>query len=127
MAESGPQGEFFFDDAVPMEPAPAVEGPEVPPQSSGGPLPNPASRERRLFLILPIFIGILSGLAVVCFRVSIEWLHLALMGKEQRLHDWRFLVVPTVAGAVIAALVEFVFPAARGSGLNQTKAAMYIH
>jgi len=128
MAESGRQGEFFFEDGMPVAtPVPLTERPEIPPESVGAPLPNPASRERRLFLILPIFIGILAGLAVVCFRVSIEWLHLALMGKEQRVHDWRFLVVPTVAGAVIAALVEFVFPAARGSGLNQTKAAMYIH
>jgi len=100
---------------------------ETPPESATAPFLHSASRERRLFLVLPIFIGIIAGLLVVCFRISIEWLHLALMGKEQAPHDWRFLVVPTVFGAVIAVLMEFVFPAARGSGLNQTKAAMYIH
>lgn len=131
-AGAGNQGEFAFGpgDARAAEAGLRDEAGaplETPPEQAEPPLPNPASRERRLFLILPIFIGILAGLAVVCFRISIEWLHLALMGKEQARHDWRLIVVPTVAGAVIAVLVEFVFPAARGSGLNQTKAAMYIH
>jgi len=88
---------------------------------------KPVSRERRLFLVLPIFIGIVSGLLVVCFRISIEWLRLGLLGKELRPGDWRLIVVPTLVGVVIAFLVTFVFPAARGSGINQTKAAMYIH
>jgi chloride channel protein, CIC family len=88
---------------------------------------HPASRERRLFLVLPIFIGILSGLLVVCFRISIEWVRLALLGKYIHPGDWRLIAVPTGAGLVIAMLVQFAFPAARGSGINQTKAAMYIH
>ena len=37
------------------------------------------------------------------------------------------ILVPTVAGLVIALLVRYVFPEARGSGINQTKAALYIH
>jgi len=88
---------------------------------------HPASREKRLFLVLPIFIGILSGLLVVCFRISIEWLRLGLLGKELRAGDWRLIAVPAGLGLMIALLVEFVFPSARGSGINQTKAAMYIH
>jgi CIC family chloride channel protein len=88
---------------------------------------HPASREKRLFLVLPIFIGILSGLLVVCFRISIEWVRLAVLGKELHPGDWRLILVPAAAGLVVALLVEFVFPAARGSGINQTKAAMYIH
>jgi len=88
---------------------------------------TPASRDKRLFLVLPIFIGVISGLLVVCFRISIEWLRLGLMGKEIHRGDWRLILVPTAVGAVVALLVEFVFPAARGSGINQTKAAMYIH
>ncbi|WP_263352268.1 chloride channel protein [Acidicapsa acidisoli] len=88
---------------------------------------QPASREKRLFLVLPIFIGILSGLLVVCFRISIEWLRLALMGKSLHRGDWRLIAVPAAIGLIVALLVEFVFPSVRGSGLNQTKAAMYIH
>lgn len=128
----GRQGEFTFSAAeVPrtqeLPPHAQIEAPETPPEPTEPPRPNPASRERRLFLVLPIFIGVLAGLLVVCFRISIEWLHLALMGKEQAAHDWRLIVVPTVLGGVVSVLMEFVFPAARGSGLNQTKAAMYIH
>lgn len=100
---------------------------EAPPENRPALSENSASRERRLFLTLPIFIGIIAGLLVVCFRISIEWLHLALLGKEMHAHDWRLIAVPTAVGGVVALLIEFVFPAARGSGLNQTKAAMYIH
>lgn len=88
---------------------------------------HPISREKRLFLVLPIFIGLLAGLLVVCFRISIEWLRLGLLGKELHPGDWRLIAVPTALGLVIALLVQYVFPAARGSGINQTKAAMYIH
>jgi CIC family chloride channel protein len=88
---------------------------------------TPASREKRLFLVLPIFIGVISGLLVVCFRISIEWLRFGLLGKELHRGDWRLIAVPTAIGAVISVLVEFAFPAVRGSGLNQTKAAMYVH
>jgi len=91
------------------------------------PFEQPASREKRLFLVLPIFIGVLSGLLVVCFRISIEWLRLSLLGKQLHRGDWRLIAVPTAVGVVVALLVEYVFPSARGSGLNQTKAAMYIH
>jgi CIC family chloride channel protein len=104
-------------------------GQEAAPQEALSPpaFQHPVSREKRLFLVLPIFIGILSGLLVVCFRISIEWLRLGLMGKVMRPGDWRLIAVPTAVGLVVALLVEFVFPAARGSGINQTKAAMYIH
>src|SRR5690242_20638450 len=37
------------------------------------------------------------------------------------------LLVPTLAGLLVAALVLLVFPRARGSGVNQTKAALYIY
>jgi CIC family chloride channel protein len=37
------------------------------------------------------------------------------------------LLAPTLAGLVIAVLVIHVFPLARGSGVNQTKAALYIY
>jgi len=82
--------------------------------------------EERFFLILSVFIGIFSGLAVVCFRIAIDWTHLALLGPLPQAHTWRLFAVPTLAGLVIGALVLHVFPAIRGSGVNQTKAALYI-
>ena len=39
------------------------------------------TRGDRLFLVLSIFIGCLSGLLVVCFRISIEWLQVLLLGS----------------------------------------------
>ncbi len=84
-------------------------------------------REERFFLILSVFIGIFSGLAVVCFRFAIGWCRLYLLGSGAVLSPTRLLLAPTLAGLVIAVLVIHVFPLARGSGVNQTKAALYIY
>ncbi|HUG55134.1 MAG TPA: chloride channel protein [Vicinamibacteria bacterium] len=83
--------------------------------------------QERLFLLLAIFIGLFSGSAVVCFRVVIEWVRIALLGSALRPDPLRTVLVPTVAGLVIGLLVAYVFPFARGSGVNQTKAALYIY
>jgi CIC family chloride channel protein len=83
-------------------------------------------REERLFIILSVFIGVFSGLAVVCFRFAIDWSRLYLLGTGVVLTQARLLLAPTLAGLVIAALVLHFFPASRGSGVNQTKAALYI-
>ncbi len=85
------------------------------------------AREERLFLLLSIFIGVISGLLVVSFRMAIEWLTVLLQGSAPAPHQWRLLFAPAGAGVVIALLTRFVFPAVRGSGVNQTKAALYIH
>jgi hypothetical protein len=45
--------------------------------------------EEVFFLILSVFIGIFSGLAVVCFRLAIDWMHLALLGPLPQTHGWR--------------------------------------
>jgi len=82
--------------------------------------------EEVFFLILSVFIGIFSGLAVVCFRLAIDWMHLALLGPLPQTHGWRLFAVPAVAGLAVAVLVLRVFPGIRGSGVNQTKAALYI-
>jgi chloride channel protein, CIC family len=82
--------------------------------------------EEVFFLILCVFIGIFSGLAVVCFRLAIDWTHLALLGPLPQSHSWRLFVVPSVAGLVVAILVIHLFPGIRGSGVNQTKSALYI-
>jgi chloride channel protein, CIC family len=84
-------------------------------------------REEHLFLLLSIFIGVISGLLVVSFRMAIEWLSILLLGSSPNAHQPRLIVIPALAGAVIAVLMRFVFPNVRGSGINQTKAALYIH
>lgn len=85
------------------------------------------TRDERLFLVLSIFIGVLSGLLVVAFRITIEWVRLITMGSAPHRGELRLLFMPAIAGLVVAALVIWVFPAARGSGVNQTKAALYIY
>ena len=85
-----------------------------------------ALREDQLFLILAVLIGIFSGLSVVCFRIAIDWVHLVSLGSSMSPSFPRVLVVPAIGGIVVAILVIRVFPGARGSGVNQTKAAVYI-
>lgn len=84
-------------------------------------------REERFFLVLSVFIGIFSGLAVVCFRFAIDLSRMYFLGSETAASHIRLLLAPTIAGLVIGALVLHVFPLARGSGVNQTKAALYIY
>ena len=84
-------------------------------------------REERFFLILSVFIGVFSGLAVVCFRFAIDWCRIYLLGSGSTLSPTRLVLAPTLAGLIIAVLVIHVFPMARGSGVNQTKAALYIY
>src|SRR5919202_6112766 len=84
-------------------------------------------REPQLFLILALLIGISSGLSVVCFRVAIESMRLWLLGSSMQPAAARLFVVPTVAGFAVALLVVLLFPAVRGSGVNQTKAALYVY
>jgi chloride channel protein, CIC family len=85
------------------------------------------TRDERLFLVLSIFIGVISGLLVVSFRVAIEWIKVLTLGPAPHAGQIRLLVAPTVAGLIVAVLVQRFFPAARGSGVNQTKAALYIY
>jgi len=84
-------------------------------------------REERIFLVLSIFIGVISGLLVVSFRMAIEWLSVLLLGSSPNPHQPRLLYIPAAAGLVIAVLTRYVFPNVRGSGINQTKAALYIN
>ncbi len=88
---------------------------------------GPQLAEQHLFLILALLIGVFSGLAVVCFRVAIEAAHVYLLGSSLRPPPLRFFLVLPIAGVVIAAVVELAGQAVRGSGVNQTKAAVYIY
>jgi chloride channel protein, CIC family len=83
-------------------------------------------REDQFFLFLAVLIGIFSGLAVVCFRIAIEWTQLVLLGPSLSPPLLRLLLVPSFVGLVVAFLIFYVFPQARGSGVNQVKAALYI-
>lgn len=83
-------------------------------------------REERFFLILSVFIGVFAGLAVVCFRVAIEWSSIALLGPVPAAGSLRLIITPVAVSILLSLLVIHVFPGVRGSGVNQTKAALYI-
>lgn len=106
-------------------PAAAIEERESSEATSYVPAHRSGFAEERFFLVLAIFIGILSGILVVCFRVAIEWSSLTLLGPVPS--GVRLLFVPTIVSLLIAILVIYVFPTVRGSGVNQTKAALYIY
>lgn len=89
--------------------------------------PPRSLREEQTFLIIAVVIGIYSGLSVACFRVFIEWFRLRALGSSLVPTFPRVVLVPTIVGLVVAILVVRFFPAARGSGVNQTKAALYIY
>lgn len=82
--------------------------------------------ETQRFLLLAILIGVYAGLLIVCFHISIELLNWFSIGAiSQRLRFGR-LLLPS-AGALVSSLVVLkVFRAAQGSGVNQTKAALYV-
>ncbi len=83
-------------------------------------------REDRFFLFLAVLIGIFSGLAVVCFRIAIEWTQIELLGSSLYPPIPRVILAPMLGGLAVALLVIYVFPRARGSGVNQTKSAVYV-
>ena len=84
-------------------------------------------REQQVFLLLAVIIGLFSGLAVVLFRIAIDYTRFRLLGSGVAIPPWRALLVPSVAGLGVALLVIRLFPGARGSGVNQTKSAVYIY
>jgi CIC family chloride channel protein len=84
-------------------------------------------REEQFFLFLAVLIGVASALAVVCFRICIDFLRLKLLGSGLQPSVPRVFVAPMLTGLVVAFLVMRLFPRARGSGVNQTKSALYIY
>lgn len=86
-----------------------------------------AFREERFFLILAVFIGLYSGLAVVCFRLTIDWFRITLLGSGVTQHNFRLITTPLAVSLLVAFIVIKFFPTVRGSGVNQTKAALYIY
>ena len=84
-------------------------------------------REEQFFLFLAIAIGALAGFAVVLFRIAIGWARILLLGSSMHPSWPRVVLVPALTGLVIAFLAIRFFPKARGSGINQTKGALYIY
>jgi CIC family chloride channel protein len=80
-------------------------------------------REDQIFLLLALVIGALTGLAVVAFILLTERLGMRLYPVGGA--PWRRLLVPVVGSLGIGYLLYRYFPYARGSGVPQTKAALF--
>ena len=80
-------------------------------------------REGQIFLILAVVIGALTGLVVVAFIVLTERLGMRLYPVGGA--PWRRLLFPVVGSLSIGYLLYRYFPNARGSGVPQTKAALF--
>ncbi|HTC67340.1 MAG TPA: chloride channel protein, partial [Candidatus Acidoferrum sp.] len=80
-------------------------------------------REDQVFLVLTLLIGALVGLVVVAFILITE-------RSGARLYPvgasgWRRVLVPVVGSLAMGYLLYRFFPDARGSGVPQTKAALW--
>ncbi|MEO8622268.1 MAG: chloride channel protein [bacterium] len=82
-------------------------------------------REDRLALLLSLVIGALVGLVVVAFILLTG--RLAAQMYPAGGAGWRRVLVPTLGSLVTGILLVRFFPDARGSGIPQTRAAIFIH
>src|SRR5580692_9727946 len=82
-----------------------------------------AQRQGRLLLVLSIVIGALTGLAVVAFILVTERLGMRLYPVGSA--AWRRVLIPVVGSLGMGYLLARYFPRARGSGVPQTKAALF--
>jgi CIC family chloride channel protein len=80
-------------------------------------------REEQVFLVLTLLIGALTGLAVVAFIVLTERLGMRLYPVGSA--AWRRVLIPVAGSLAMGYLLYRHFPNARGSGVPQTKAALY--
>jgi chloride channel protein, CIC family len=80
-------------------------------------------REEQVFLALTLLIGALVGLTVVAFILVTEKFGARLYPAGGA--AWRRLLVPVVGSLGMGYLLYRFFPDARGSGVPQTKAALY--
>jgi chloride channel protein, CIC family len=80
-------------------------------------------RESQIFLLLYLIIGALTGLVVVAFIVLTE--HVGMRLYPVGSAAWRRVFFPIACSLGIGYLLYRYFPNARGSGVPQTKAALY--
>lgn len=85
--------------------------------------PRIREREEQVFLLLTLVIGALTGLAVVAFILLTERLGMRLYPVGSA--AWRRMLIPVAGSLGMGYLLYRYFPDARGSGVPQTKAALY--
>src|SRR5665647_957249 len=81
--------------------------------------------ENKLLLVLTLLIGAVVGLVVVAFIVVTERLGAQLYPANGP--AWHRLAIPTAGALLSGLLLVRYFPNARGSGIPQTKTALFLH
>jgi CIC family chloride channel protein len=82
-------------------------------------------REEQVFLALTLLIGALVGLMAVAFILLTERVGSRLYPPGGA--AWHRVLIPIAGSVVMGYLLYRFFPDARGSGIPQTKAALYAH
>ncbi len=80
-------------------------------------------REEQVFLLLSLLIGALTGMAVVAFIVLTERVGIRFFPIGSA--AWRRIAMPVAGSLAMGYLLFRYFPNARGSGVPQTKAALF--
>ncbi len=80
-------------------------------------------REEQVFLLLSLLIGALTGLSVVAFILVTERLGMRLYPVGSA--GWRRVFIPVAGSLAMGFLLYRYFPNAGGSGVPQTKAALF--
>ncbi len=80
-------------------------------------------RGDQVFVVLTLVIGALVGVAVVAFIVLTENLGARMYPPGSA--AWRRILVPVIGALATGYLLYYYFPDARGSGIPQTKAALF--
>ena len=80
-------------------------------------------RENQLLIVLALVIGALTGASVVAFILLTERVGLRLFPVGSGV--WRRVVIPILGSLGMGYLLFRYFPEARGSGVPQTKAALF--
>src|SRR5436190_6501946 len=80
-------------------------------------------REEQLFLVLTLIIGAIVGLTIVAFIVATERVGLRLYPADGA--GWRRFATPIIGALITGYFLYRYFPEARGSGIPQTKTALF--
>lgn len=83
-----------------------------------------ARRERQIFFVLTLLVGVLAGLSAVLFSLAITVTTRTLFGFAPS--PARLLLVPPLVSLIAGVLLARVFTGVRGSGVPQTKAAFHM-
>src|SRR5271169_5568538 len=101
-----------------------MTGSEVEPRRAGW-AERLGSREDQLVIVLSLLIGVIVGLVVVAFILLTG--RLAARMYPEGGAAWRRVLIPTLGSLVTGFLLYRYFPNARGSGIPQTKFALFIN